>query len=112
MRMARFRVRTMMVVMAIVAMLISAGRSSQTWLQRSSNRFRERAELAEMHRIEAFRYCGRPTRVWVTSCSGPILPPHQPNLRRAEHHARLYHRWAWAANHPWIPMWSDPPEPN
>lgn len=129
MRIPRFRIRTMMVVVAIVAVLIGSsiqirrlrGRSSyynQRWVQAQNEGRALRATSApfvqllrniESQRDEEFpadekelrERAARDLRVEVSA-----------RTKLIEHFDRLEAKYRRAARYPWFPVASDPPTPN
>jgi hypothetical protein len=106
MRLPRFRftMRKMMVVVAAVAVV------ETLWIEtaRMSRRRLDYQLRSIGHGIAAARYDGR----GVVSCRGPLEPPSAVrNPSRAAYHAAMSRKWADAAEHPWLPVEPDPPEP-
>jgi hypothetical protein len=61
------------------------------------------------HGLAAMRYDGRP----AFSCRGPVeLPSSVRDPRKAAYHAAMSDKWAEAAEHAWLPVAPDPPEPD
>jgi hypothetical protein len=100
----RFSIRQIMVVVAAVAVIVAVRiETARMRLRRLDCQLRSLD-----HSIGAARYDGR----GVVSCRGPIeLPSSVDNPRRAAHHAAMSRKWADAAEHPWLPVEPDPPEP-
>jgi hypothetical protein len=61
------------------------------------------------HGLAAMRYDGRP----VFPCRGPVeLPSSVCDPTKAAYHAAMSQKWAEAAEHAWLPVPHDPPEPD
>ena len=104
MRLPRMTTRRWMVAMAIVAVIVVVRiKIARMKLRRLDCQLRSIA-----HTIGAARYDG----TGVVSCRGPYeLPSSVYNPRRAAYHAAMSRKWADAAEHPWLPVEPDPPEP-
>ena len=79
----RFTVRRLMVAVAIVA-VVSAMLIRAAWFRALSDHHRSRIIL--------------------------VGPP-SPQLERTLYHMEMSNKYAKAASHPWLPVASDPPEP-
>jgi hypothetical protein len=100
----RFTIRRLMVVVATVALALAI-RIEITRIRLRSLDYQLRALD---HSLAAMRYDGRP----ALSCRGPIeLPSSVCNPRRAAYHAAKSRKWAEAAEHAWLPVTPEPPEP-
>jgi hypothetical protein len=104
-RRVRFSIRQIMVAVAAVALAMA--------IRIETARIRLRSldyQLRSLdHGLAAMRYDGRP----VFSCRGPVeFPSLFRNPRKAAHHAAMSRKWAEAAEHAWLPITPDPPEPD
>jgi hypothetical protein len=88
----RFRLRALMVAVAIVAVLLGLWAGIE----------RRRADFRRIARYHSYRNLG----LLVDSRS---LTPLE--LRRDEWHAALAKKYTRAARYPWLPVEPDPPEP-
>jgi hypothetical protein len=94
MRLPRFRLRALMLVIAVVVLLIGGVAE----LPRRRERFQ--------------RYASYHT--WESIPSGPGYPESLDEAARrgrSEWQAALAKKYRRAARHPWLPVWPDPPEP-
>jgi hypothetical protein len=91
MRLPRFRLRTLMVAVAVAAVVLGLGARSLA--------FRQRAECCRT-RFEPV--CGE---------YRPETPAEIAEDRRRTYHAHLWAKYERAARYPWLPVWPDPPEP-
>jgi len=98
MRPPRFRLRTLMVAVAVVAVMSGVG----VRLGNRSLRFRN---LADHHGLEETRHVGR------GYLPGPETVHIEVSTPKSEHHARLREKYRRAAARPWLPVPLDPPEP-
>jgi hypothetical protein len=82
------------VAAAFLALIPAVGR----WLDGRRERFRV---AAAVHEAESF-----------SRSIGDVTGRPDPRAaRRAAHHLAMAARYGWAAGHPWLPMWPDPPGP-
>jgi hypothetical protein len=100
----RFTIWQIMVVVAAAAVIVAVRiETARIKLWRLDCQLR-----AIDHTIGAARYDG----TGVVSCIGPYEDPSSVyNPRRAAYHAAMSRKWADAAEHPWLPVKPDPPEP-
>jgi len=93
----RLTVRRLMIAVAISAVAFAV-----VGLRIRYVRFRD---LAEYHRLESQKHVVWPKELWPESVHFPLPTP------RSEHHDRLSEKYKRAAARPWIPVPTDPPEP-
>ena len=100
----RFTIWQVMVVVAAVAVIVAVRiEAARMRLRRLDYHLR-----AIDHTIGAARYDG----TGVVSCRGSYeLPSSVYNPRKAAYHAAMSRKWADAAEHSWLPVKPDPPEP-
>lgn len=107
MRSPRFGIRSLMIAVAVVALMfgILAG------LQRGASGFREVAAFHRSYPIKAWGSAGGPYDddvYWYDQAGNPLTGT---ELRRARWHAHLANKYEVAADRPWLPVRRDPPEP-
>ena len=104
MRLPRFHLRTLLLVVALAAVLLAVavelGRRRSEYLRRTA-----------YHAYEG-RYGGSVFGDGVVLHDDPKGgKPAMTSLAKIEHHARLAEKYQYAAAHPWLPVAADPPEP-
>jgi hypothetical protein len=99
MRVPRFRIRTLMIAVAAVAVFVAFG----VTLHRRSTRFRQ---LADFH----VRAASRIEEELAVQSVGQVNAA--ATLDVVHWHDSLYFKYTRAANRPWLPVAADPPEPN
>ena len=105
MRPPRFRLRSMMILVAVLALSLSA---AVLWRRREHyRRLAEAYALTEMVlRVDSNMARG--------SAAFPLLDLSESmdrNARQADYYARLRRKYERAARRPWLPVEADPPEP-
>lgn len=92
MRLSRFRIRTMMVAVAVVAVIVGAG----TLYRRTADYKAHAAYCAEMANYCALNY--------------PLWDESEANRReQLDYWDRQSHKYEFAARHPWLPVKPEPP---
>jgi hypothetical protein len=119
MRPPRFRLRTLLIAVAVIAAALAVGaeRTRRRWVH-----LREEAALhAEAERLWLQRAIdiesGRPTTDDVSNCRWEDTPANrfregQHYRENAAHHARLKRSFERAAARPWLPVATAPPPPD
>lgn len=97
----RFTVRSMMVGVAIGGLLLGLG----TWLWHRSVQFRG---VAEYHNRLALESLGRGYEVDPSGGTVHV----SVRTPRSDYHDRRMRKYRQAAARPWLPVESDPPEPD
>lgn len=87
MRLPKFRVRTLLIIVAIVGLICGGGET----LRRRRANFRQEAH--DLRWAEYVEWHGE----------------RRPNV--AEYYNRLARKYEYAARYPWLPVAPDPPEP-
>jgi hypothetical protein len=94
----RLTVRRLMTTVALAAAFLALIPAARRWGEGRRERFRV---AAAVHEAESF-----------SKSIGDVTGTPDPRAaRRAAHHLAMAARYGWAARHPWVPMWPDPPEP-
>lgn len=109
MRMPRFRIRTLMIAVAVVAVLTGAG--VKWWRSALSHEYRWKAYVAlhreEKHGGHSFWYHAGPNAAYISEGGSQL----QPDPVLAEYYCRLRAKYERAARYPWFPVEPDPPPP-
>jgi hypothetical protein len=100
MRFPRFRLRTLMMVVAVIALVMAV----LTAVTRRSVAF---AQASQFHRSQA--ELGRERRCWTDSDGSQYLG--YVLTARFYHHRALERKYQYAASHPWVPVPPDPSPP-
>lgn len=104
MRLPRFHLRTLLLMVALAALLLAIAAGL-------GRRRREYLRRAAYHAHEG-RYGGDVFGDGVVLRNNPKGgKPVMTSLAKIEHHARLAEKYQYAAAHPWLPVTADPPEP-
>jgi hypothetical protein len=106
----RFSLRTMLVLVTVVAVVLTGVMQTRSWLADRKERFRK---LYSTHRT-AF---DRNTDISALRMRHNL--DYEPMIRArvewadalAKHHDKLYEKYHYAYEHPWMPVEPDPPEP-
>ena len=104
MRVPKFRVRTLMIAVAVLGIAFGgiAG------LQRMNQRMQRFHALAREHR---HREIVNRLTVQGLVMQGAASPGVERHRVLTEYHKALKLKYEYAASHPWLPVSSDPPEP-
>jgi hypothetical protein len=103
-RLPRFHLRTLLVLVAFVAFLLAIGAE----LGRRRSEYLRRAA----YHADQGRYGGDVFGDGVVLRFDPKTRKRDiTSLAKIEHHARLAEKYQYAAAHPWLPVEADPPEP-
>lgn len=100
MQLARFRLRTLMIVVAVVGLLLGGGLT----LRRRSAQFRV---LAQHHHALA----GFATMTYADGSSTEFRLTPEGYQAKQDWHLVLRDKYKCAARYPWLPVPADPPEP-
>ena len=104
MRLPRFHLWTLLLIVALSALLLAVGAE----LGRRRSEYLRRAAY---HAREG-QYGGSVFGDGVVLRDNPKGgKPVMTSLTKIEHHARLAEKYQYAAAHPWLPVAADPPEP-
>ena len=104
MRLPRFHLRTLLLIIALAAVLLAV----VAWLGRRRSDF---LQCATYH-AELGRYGGDVFGDGVVLQFDPMTRERViTSLAKIEHHARLAEKYQYAAAHPWLAVAADPPEP-
>src|SRR5262245_54148372 len=103
MRLPRFRIRTLMVVAAAVAVGIATWRGSAAMMQRRARYL----AMAEMHEatVNCFDH-----GLWFPR-DDPTDIRYQHYKKPFDHYSALVSKYRHAARYPWLPVEPDPPDP-
>ncbi len=105
MRPPRFRLRTMMILVAVLALSLSA---AVLWLRREQYR-----RLAEVYSLteKVLRVDSHMARGTAAFPLLDLSDSMDRNARQADYYARLRRKYERAATRPWLPVAPDPPPP-
>jgi hypothetical protein len=102
----RFKVRRMMIAVAVVAMVTGMyGLARRSTIYESKARLNADREVLSRDLMASFANPDRPEVVEICRQEYAV------NLARAEHEGRLKLKYLHAARYPWHPVEPDPPEP-
>ncbi len=106
MRLLRVRFSARWLMIAVALLVISLG-----LMQRRSRAL----ALAEHHRsqiVSQIWVCGKgSSRIYHYYVDGLGNPPTTRQIKSSEWHRKLYSKYLRASHYPWLPIESDPPEP-
>ncbi len=110
MRFLRFRLRTLMVLVAVVAILL--GRSVH-FSNLAHHHARERRGLIGSSDLEVYLVMQPASRGWPghPESGHPIVKVEVPIRAFVAHHLELEAKYDSASRYPWFPVAPDPPEP-
>lgn len=125
MRMPRFRIRTLMIAVGVVALMAAGGIESRR-LYRLSSYYRSQAATAKRAQMYRTSECVRwemrvkERQAWVDRSHGEVGPDsfvrraiaiRDKVSRQVDYWKNLKSKYERAARYPWIPVEPDPPEP-
>jgi cytochrome c-type biogenesis protein CcmE len=104
MRVPKFRIRTLMIAVAVLGIALGG----LAGLQRMDQRMQRFRALAQHH-----QHRGLVNRLTVVGsvAHGDVKADTERYQIRAEYHDALNLKYKYAASHPWLPLSPDPPEP-
>lgn len=115
MRMPRFRIRTLMIMVAVAAVLTGVGIDFRRRVGYRQSMLRRHHEASLPWYCELYADAGG-----LSDPSDEIVSP-GPGLdivlkaeaidRRSEYHVRMKEKWTHAVRSPWLPVAPDPPPP-
>lgn len=97
----RMRIRTLMIAVLAVGILVAIG-IDLLGIRPSASQLRSRA-LYHRSKVILWRYLFEKARIGDTGVEDMI--------KRIEFHASMERKYDQAAQHPWLPVPPDPPEP-
>ena len=100
MRVPKFRIRTLMIAVAVLGIAFG-GLAGLRQMDQRRQRFRA---LARNHLVN------RLTLIGLAEHQAAKADTERYRMR-AEYHLALNQKYQYAASHPWLPVSSDPPEP-
>jgi hypothetical protein len=104
MRLPKFRIRTVMIAVAVLAIALG-GLAGLQQLGQRMQRFRA---LARNHRQQGIVNRLRLEGLVAHQAAKADIERYRT---RADYHDALNRKYEYAARHPWLPVSSDPPEP-
>lgn len=110
MRMPRFRIRTLMIAVAVVAVILCGARLAK--IEQKRKAFRTRAAIHATYGRSFRDAYEKRTAVAFEFPHGPVFARTLAlRLAWAEYHESLALKYEHAARYPWLPVEPDPPEP-